>query len=88
MSKMSELAVNEHYLSLPRKDGDEIEFLGDDIQHITLYPERIILELNDKSTVILTREQMVACLHDMHFFGRKARKHYHIEKLSMINPEV
>ena len=89
--------INEHYLSLPRKDGDEMELLGNDIDsfyisHGYLYarvrcPDKEGSDFRYFDTIRFTMADMLRLTTDLHLFVRKSRKHYHLEEVSVISPE-
>jgi hypothetical protein len=88
--------VNKHYLSLPRKDGDEMELLGNDIDSFFVSHERLIARVyagkkdgwDHYDTIVFTMEELLQVVTDLHFFVKLAKKHYHLEKVSVITPEI
>ena len=87
--------INENYLSLPRKDGDEMELLGNDIDSFYISHGRVIARVfagkkdgwDTYDTIVLTMDDLFSIFTDLHLFVRKAKKHYHLENVNVINPE-
>jgi hypothetical protein len=88
---------NNEYIKLPRKEGDFMELLGQDVDSCYVSHERVYLRVPTGKkngnfpfydTIMLTMDDLLRIINLSHLFCKKARKHYHIVEVNGIYPDI